>query len=53
MELGLGGNAGLREVLLAHNGFSDVDGARIIQGLLKHGRSNVHYQTDAGATPLP
>lgn len=50
MELGLGGNAGLRELLLAHNGFSDVDGARIVQGLLKHGRARVGRHADAAAT---
>ena len=37
LETALGGNAGLRELVLAYNGFSDIDGARIVKGLLKHG----------------
>lgn len=37
LEVSLEGNAGLRHISLANNGFGDADGARIIKGLLKHG----------------
>ncbi|KAG2501181.1 hypothetical protein HYH03_000996 [Edaphochlamys debaryana] len=38
LEVALAGNAGLRELVLANNGFQDVDGARIVKGLLNHGK---------------
>ena len=37
LEVALAGNAGLRELGLAHNGLADVDGARVLKGLLSHG----------------
>eukprot|EP00198_Chlamydomonas_reinhardtii_P001211 XP_001690546.1 predicted protein [Chlamydomonas reinhardtii] len=38
LEVALAGNAGLRELGLAHNGLADVDGARVLKGLLSHGK---------------